>query len=864
MAKKKIKMTDTKVRVVVVTVILLAFILSLYFIFREPDNIKCPKGQVPQNGKCVPAPCSTIAQQNNNYFCTSENMCERRNGECRDCEKEDGKDAVLVIPSYVTTEQSGSLFNKLIPKPLVGFGASGPDGEKKICTKTCSTDNDCNTTAGEVCAPANFGEYSPSVPGVPVPKVCTGRAKWECFADEKSCPDVPTMYYKDGEQRFRGCTLSSNSKSPGTGVCKQVPRTYNSGSDTLGKCQQTCKCGFDKLGQQTHLNSDNNACNTLPCTKDAVGGWGADIKKGDGSIQSTLFEYRPPEKNVNTTTPGGGHCLDVNEKDGTLLPWTGVSSCNGITNEVSCLNQNKQFHKCKWFDAGSCVRVAPKDKDGHVLKVRDDKDVCSGLCTVSEDIPVPGTPPSWGIPTATAPPGFKVNCSHYRKIGGITYPKVLDVATEVSNCTFKIDARYPIYNDEYNKGNFGDLVDGKKRFILVNVPSPVEKTGSPSNFNFEDKYLQYKWDNFMSGKEDLLYINLCESCTNGQGDLVTVGNNYTQGIASYGSIIATEYQQNVAGENPVNIQTNTSYRLGTPQPKNKQYFQMCDATPVKTASQCGDCSTTKSYQNIKLTTEGYYFQKIYGKDNRLNRDTTNTQPLRYGDVVNIMTGTPETPETPGKAESCIVACGSSPCGGGFTSYYVVNANGSPQNYINQNYVYWAIISPKMFLENRKRKVCPASYSQNQLVETSFNPLEYRRCNNGLTRNPQNNFSGTMFPTLVGSTLAQSSTFLTNKDDNDWNRGQKGETSGNYCHKKGSDTRCGFQSGQRVFPQADWYAPGTIEDSSQWWCNRPGSTNWRGDLKPTIVTSGNFGAGEWKGDYNSYNEDAYKKGKCSEY
>ncbi len=607
-----------------------------------------------------------------------------------------------------------------------------------------------------------------------------------------------------------------------------------------------------------------------------MGGWGADIKKGEKSIQSTLFGYSPPETNVNTTTSGGGHCLDVNKIDGTLLPWTGkakdpntgedISSCNGFNSKNTCLMQNDQFHKCKWFEAGSCTRVAPKDKNGNVLKVQTDAK-CNGLCEKSGD----GVHSAGAVPASSAPPGFHVNCGHYRDdlFTFKTYPKVLDVATEVSNCTFKIDAIYPLDTDEYKNGKLGDVVNGTKRFILVNVPSPVGKTGgAPSNFNFDGTYLQYKWDNFMSGKEDLLYINLCESCSS-RGPRVTVGNNYTKGIASGGSIIATEYKKDVAGDNPKTINTNTSYRLGTPQPgKKQQYFQMCDATPVTQASQCNNCTATQSYQNITLTKKGYYFQKIL---NSLNRDTTSPQQLQYGDVVNIMTG------TPGTAENCIVACGSSPCGGGFTSYYAVNASGSPQKYIDQKYVYWAIISPKMFLENRKRTVCPASYSQDQLVETSFNPLEYRRCNNGLKSNKDNNFSGTLFPTLVGSTLAQSSTFLTNKDDNDWNtKGKYGYPAGNYCYKEGNETQCGFQSGQvvgpddqqrpfsvgkRVLPQADWYAPGDIDDTSQWWCNRAGSTNWNGDLKPTIVTSGNFGAGSWGGYYNSYNDKTYNGSKC---
>ena len=138
MAKKKIKMTDTKVRVVVVTVILLAFILALYFIFREPDNIKCEKGQVPQNGKCVPIPCSTFAEQGNNYFCTSTKMCDKLkvSGQCRDCDAGE----VFVIPSYVTTGQSGKLFDKPENKPIFGFGSEGPDDGKE-CKKTCNNNS---------------------------------------------------------------------------------------------------------------------------------------------------------------------------------------------------------------------------------------------------------------------------------------------------------------------------------------------------------------------------------------------------------------------------------------------------------------------------------------------------------------------------------------------------------------------------------------------------------------------------------------------------------------------------------------------------------------------------------------------------
>ena len=139
MAKKKLKMTDTKVRVVVISAILLAFILSLYLIFRDPHNIVCEKGKVEQNGKCVPAPCSTIAQQKLNYFCTSENKCDRLKvpGQCRDCNAGE----VFVIPSYVTTGQSGKLFDKPENKPLFGFGSGGPDDGKE-CKKTCNTNFD--------------------------------------------------------------------------------------------------------------------------------------------------------------------------------------------------------------------------------------------------------------------------------------------------------------------------------------------------------------------------------------------------------------------------------------------------------------------------------------------------------------------------------------------------------------------------------------------------------------------------------------------------------------------------------------------------------------------------------------------------
>ena len=125
----------------------------------------------------------------------------------------------------------------------------------------------------------------------------------------------------------------------------------------------------------------------------------------------------------------------------------------------------------------------------------------------------------------------------------------------------------------------------------------------------------------------------------------------------------------------------------------------------------------------------------------------------------------------------------------------------------------------------------------------------------------------MFPTLSGKTLAQSTTLLA-QDSNDINKVKSGQPGGNYCYTKGGwlsycnkgDTGCGFGGGDwgktttttKILPQADYFVcNSSTHFESKYWCDRAGSTDWRGDLTPTIVKSGNFGA--IKSDFKDYSK-----------
>ena len=405
MAKKKLKMTDTKVRAVVVGAILLAFILALYFIFREPDNIKCPKGQIiNSSGKCGDDPNFCSQAVGKSWKCTQQGQCvfQTNGNECRDCADPDDV--------YAEANPATLAFLKGEEK---GFGVESPlllsDVSKYTCQKRCNEATKCPDKG--TCDFADFPDnldiadlkpkvckYKPIWFGVPT---ASNKNSFYC-GDFKPGTDAPEGYNipaRGGSYKsLRECAMDTwreneSTKRP-TGF--KVGDYKNNNCQTRGKCMnQTGITPYPQYETETEcnkhflnwvsfgdpkLNADNTDCNTYPCTDSALGGWGSNRKKGAPPNESDFYLYKRPQEDYSVAGSGYrptkdadeskvGTCFKTYKKTGNVevatapqVPDENDTECNNHKNEGACRNaayakDSYTVPHCKWYPAGSCLRI---------------------------------------------------------------------------------------------------------------------------------------------------------------------------------------------------------------------------------------------------------------------------------------------------------------------------------------------------------------------------------------------------------------------------------------------------------------------------------------------------------------------------
>ena len=499
MAKKKLKMTDTKVRVVVISAILLAFILSLYLIFRDPHNIKCPKGQINSSGKCGDDPNYC---QRNSWKCTSSECVLRKNGECRDCADPD--------EVYAEANPATVAFLKGEEK---GFGVESPlllsDVSEYTCQKRCKNDTDCpdNGTCNFADFPENLG-----IAGLK-PKVCKYKPIW--FG-------VPTPSNKN--------SYYCGDFKPGT----KPKREYNI-PVTGGSYNSLRECALDKWTEDDpkkatgfkvgdyknnnclpsppplkwdqadtpdpKLNAANSDCNTYPCTDSALGGWGS----ANPARQSDLYLYKKPQKDDgygdydDADESQVGTCFKTYKKNkngdevatAPQVP-DGNSECNSQPNEGACrkaayAKDSYTVPHCKWYPAGSCLRI-PKKLDPPTTDFLDD-DIIYG----NENL---NNLDTGKRATTTDFPNFYGGKSHS---GLNNYPKVLDYDPTISNCKHKLMAQgaseYEVASlcGKFDEGEEFNPLEFRRCAGVVSNNTPrswFHTTMQPffvKNFNFDQK-----------------------------------------------------------------------------------------------------------------------------------------------------------------------------------------------------------------------------------------------------------------------------------------------------------------------------------------------------------------------------------------
>jgi len=442
MAKKKLKMTDTKVRAVVVGAILLAFIFALYFIFKEPDNIKCPKGQIiNSSGKCGDDPNYC---QRNSWKCTSSKCVLRKDGECRDCADPD--------EVYAKANPATIAFLKGEEQ---GFGVESPlllsDVSEYTCQKRCKNDTECpdNGTCNFATFPDNL-----EIAGLK-PKVCKYKPIWFGVPTASNKNSYYCADFKPGTQPRKGYNI------PATGgyytslkECAMDKWTANDPKKATG-----FKVGDYKNNNclpsppptkwttadtpDPKLNAANSDCNTYPCTDSALGGWGS----ANPARQSDLYLYKKPQKDdglgnyVDADESKVGTCFKTYKKNengdevatAPQVP-DGNSECNIQTNEEKCRvaaydDDSYTVPHCKWYPAGSCLRI-PKKLNPPTIDFLDeaiiyDNDNLNNLSTGKRA-------------TKTDFPNFYGGKS-YSPFNN--YPKVLDYDPTISNCKHKLMAQ---------------------------------------------------------------------------------------------------------------------------------------------------------------------------------------------------------------------------------------------------------------------------------------------------------------------------------------------------------------------------------------------------------------------------------------
>jgi hypothetical protein len=481
MAKKKIKMTDTKVRVVVVTVILLAFILALYFIFREPTKV-CPKGQmINTSGKCVDDPNFCSESVGKSWKCTSASKCVRqKDGACRDCADAD--------EVYAEANPATVAFLKGKRKGEGEFGVENLLSKEKeyTCQRRCDLNNNENCPDDGTCAYANFNIDDEQGRLGPKPKVCKYKPIWYGVPTKSNgsyvCKPYPPGTVPKGTWNFakeggaytslRQCAMdqwkeSENDKIPAgfavgdyknNNCLKRGSKCYNAYDNITMfnlTTERDCKNNgnqWSKSGGDPKLNANNTDCNTYPCTKNALQGWGSHRTEGAPSNESDLYLYQKPQKD-DTYGPKDddesmvGTCFKTYKKNGNVevatapqVPDENDNECNKQTNEHACRvaaypDDNSEVPHCKWYPAGSCLRVPSKlnpptvnfDIEGHSNGIIMDNQNLIGIGKNAKD------------KNTDFPNFYGGKSQDYFHTD--TYPKVLDYDPTISNCKHKLVAQ---------------------------------------------------------------------------------------------------------------------------------------------------------------------------------------------------------------------------------------------------------------------------------------------------------------------------------------------------------------------------------------------------------------------------------------
>jgi hypothetical protein len=472
MAKKKIKMTDTKVRVVVVTVILLAFILALYFIFREPTKV-CPKGQmINTSGKCVDDPNFCSESVGKSWKCTSASKCVRqKDGECRDCA--DWNEV------YAEANPATIAFLKGKRKGEGEFGVENLLSKQNeyTCQRRCVNNENCPDDGTCDFADINIDDEQGRLG--PKPKVCKYKPIWYGVPTKSNgsyvCKPYPPGTLPKGTWNFtkdggaytslRECAMDRwkpNDKiSAGFAAgdyknnnCQRAGTCYDSWTNEKKPQFQTeaecTKANFQwsKPGGGPKLNADNTDCNTYPCTENALKGWGSRRPEGAKPNESNLYLYQKPQKN-DTYEPKDddeskvGTCFKTYKKNGNVevatapqVPDENDYECNKQTNEDDCRvaaypDDDSKVPHCKWYPAGSCLRIPQKLNPPTV----NFDQLSNGIIVDNsnlEDIK------DHKKETKTDFPNFYGGNS---KETLTTYPKVLDYDPTISNCKHKLMAQ---------------------------------------------------------------------------------------------------------------------------------------------------------------------------------------------------------------------------------------------------------------------------------------------------------------------------------------------------------------------------------------------------------------------------------------
>ena len=357
--------------------------------------------------------------------------------------------------------------------------------------------------------------YIPDAPGNKCRQRCTQSDLCDLTKKDQPCKyrsagdDIKCMNCdrKDGKDQIvynNACTpicANDNDCSKGgcrqikgknTSVCKKtqwwgVPAKSGKGSVCIEKDTTDSNPPGNHIGPYDNLklcirknnctwpykfNADNTDCNTLPCTKNALGGWGSS-KPGE---KSTTYLYQKPQKKIasdiakyyvdqytDDDETKVGTCfktykIENGEEVGTP-PQVPVNDkeCNNQLTEEKCENAafpngDERVPHCKWYPAGSCLRI-PKMLDPPSLDF--DKSDSGGFTAgvIIDNKQLSDLDKNKKAKQTDFPNFYGGHGQNWLT----DYPKVLDYDPTISNCKHKLMAQGAA-EDEAAKlcGNFNE------------------------------------------------------------------------------------------------------------------------------------------------------------------------------------------------------------------------------------------------------------------------------------------------------------------------------------------------------------------------------------------------------------------------